>query len=204
MIVRSLAMVSAAGLAASSFGLILGPGDNVPQALTGADVFSDSPTLLASNGPQGFNNASISGTVTSAVYLNGGGTLDFYVQVTVNSASADPVNRITLFNFGTYFTNVGYRTTAYGVFANAGTVQPATANRNSGTVGFNFNPTLGTSTTSRIMVIRTNATAYNQLGNVGVINGITENVVGFQPVPEPATLAGLGIATIALIRRRRR
>lgn len=194
----------------SAMALDLLPGGRVgrgtPAAPGDLTIFVDSPTLLDTFSG-GFSNPSINGTVTSAVYLNDVGTLDFYVQVTVG-ADSDPLGRVTLFNYVNFLTNVGHRLDAYGPFASIGTVDPNEANRNASgtTVGFDYD--LGTTglnpgLTSYTMVIRTDATDYT-MGNVAVINGVSDNVRGFAPVPEPASLAALGVGALALLLRRRK
>lgn len=182
-------------------------GRNSTEAPGQLTVFSDSPTLVAST-TTNFSNASIFGTATTAVYLNSLGTLDFYVQVS-NGAGSDPIHRISLFNFAGYTTDVGYRTDAYSPFSIAGTLAPSEANRNlaGSVVGFDFDPDpvngFNSGVTSYTMVVRTNATEYTT-GNVAIIDGISANAAGFAPVPEPASMAVLGIGALALLRRRRR
>lgn len=196
-------------LAAAAMAIDLPPGGHVgrgtPDAPGVITIFSDSPTLLDSF-TGGFANPSINGSITSAVYLNGQGTLDFYVQVSVGALS-DPINRVTLYDFSGFTTDVGHRLDAYGPFAIAGTIDPNEANRNASgsVVGFDFDlgdAGLNQGTTSYTLVVRTNATAYDW-GNVAVINGVSDNVRGFQPVPEPATMAVIGIGVLALLRRKR-
>jgi hypothetical protein len=182
-------------------------GRNTLEAPGFLTVYTDTPTLLDSV-TTGFSNPSIQGSVTCGVYLNELGTLDFYVQV-INDTSSDPINRITLYDFSGYTTDVGYRTDALAPFVSPGTKAPDEANRNEAgsVVGFDYDVNWETGFNSGVtgytVVVRTNATEYTT-GNVAVINGISENLAGFAPVPEPTTLAVVGLGAIDLLRRRRR
>ncbi|HWA82847.1 MAG TPA: hypothetical protein VG820_05420, partial [Fimbriimonadaceae bacterium] len=124
----------------TAWGTSLDPGGRAGRGTADAPgdltIFADSPALLDTFSG-GFANASINGTVTSAVYLNDLGTLDFYVQVTVGESS-DPIGRVTLYNFAGFLTDVGHRLDLYGPFTTTGTIDPSEANRNvsGSTVGF--------------------------------------------------------------------
>ncbi|HVT11094.1 MAG TPA: PEP-CTERM sorting domain-containing protein [Fimbriimonadaceae bacterium] len=206
---RTLLVAVAAFGASTAWGTILDPGGRAgrgtPDAPGDLTIFADQPAMLDTFSG-GFANASINGTVTSAVYLNSLGTLDFYVQVTVGESS-DPIGRVTLYNFASFLTDVGHRLDAYGPYVSIGAIDPSEANRNASgsTVGFDYDlgaTGLNPGTTSYTMVVRTDATEYT-FGNVAIINGVSDNVRGFAPVPEPASLAILGVGILALLRRKR-
>jgi hypothetical protein len=159
-----------------------------------------------------------SGILRSAVYRNPTGTIDFYYQVFNNLASVTALSRESDTSFDSFQTFVAFRTDVSGLTGTTFTtptsgIIPVTADRDASatTVGFNFVPvTPGTKippgTTSAVLIISTNATAYAP-GNAEVIDGGTVTVASFQPssgVPEPATLAmiGGGLLALAAIRRR--
>jgi len=167
------------------------------------------------------------GTLRSAVYRNNlNNQLDFYYQFTNNASSVDSVSRITMTNFGAFTSNVGFtsqdidgasgNTGPAGTanFSQTGTMQaPSLANRPSqGTLGFNFGNGIVTSDminageTSRILVIRTNATNYNN-GSTSTINGAVSTYQTFAPtaIPEPGTYAlmGAGLIALGLVRRKK-
>lgn len=172
-------------------------------------------TLLASLvSPYSFvtTAGTTSGTLTSAVYRNSTGTLDFYYQVASSANSATAIARETDTNFQGFQVSTGFRTDAVGPFV-AGTVTPITADSNLSVtvVGFSFNPPdsnkIGAGLTSDILVISTNATNF-VAGNASVIDGGTQTVAAFQPtagVPEPGTmlLMGAGMLGLAFINRKR-
>jgi MYXO-CTERM domain-containing protein len=167
----------------------------------------------------------IVGFVTSAVYQNASGFLDFYYQVintTAPGGTNTSISGLAAFNFGSASTAVGFYTSAApfgGVFANPfgffhhGT-NPRSADRsaNGNVVNLWFGPPWGSvridaGETSSIMMIATNATTFGS-GWATVQNGgpaSTDTVRSFQ-VPEPmsAALALLGFAVLAGAGARRR
>lgn len=211
MVFKIHAVIAASLVAAMSQAILLPPGGRVgrnnataPGVLT---VFTDTGTLIAQNTGT-FSTSSINGTVTSAVFRNTDGMLDFGFQLTAG-ANSDPIHRITLYNYGNFTTDIGYLTSLFTPWTTVGTVLASEANRsaNGSVVGFDYDPStttgLNAGTTTFAMIVRTNATQFTT-GNVGVIDGVTANVSGFAPVPEPASLAVLGIGALSLLRRRRR
>lgn len=196
---------------ASAQAILLVPGARVgrntveaPGVLT---IFTDTNLTLMASNSMAVNGASgtVSGTLRSAVYMNAGGTLDFYYQYS-NDLGSDPIHRLTMSSFRNFTTDVGYRLTAIGQFT-AGTVIANEANRNTSgsVVGFDFDTpvSIPPGSTTTTLVIRTNANQWGP-GFASVINGSATTVASFAPVPEPATFAALGLGAMALIRRRRR
>jgi hypothetical protein len=162
------------------------------------------------------------GTVTSAVYQNAAGFLDFYYQVVNTTAPglSNSISGIAGHNFQSLSTSVGFYSNASvfgGVFASpfgfgpSGThVRSADRSADGNFVNMWFGPPWGSSNinpgeTSSIAMIATNATSFS-LGWATVQNGgpaSTDTVRAFQ-VPEPmsGTLALLGFAVLAAARRR--
>jgi hypothetical protein len=185
--------------------VLVNPGDTVfPGNATGAAP----GTLLASiTGPFSTSLGSTSGTYVSAVFSEGGGTLDFYYQLVSSSNSIDGIARATDTNFAGFLTQVGFRTDGGsllgGLFTN-GTVPPVTADRGFGgdVVGFNFQPPVSAEIlpgqTSLVFVISTNATNFTS-GNLSIIDGGVVTVSAFAPaVPEPESIGLLAIGLLVL------
>ena len=197
---------------------VLVPGGTVvPEVLTGP-----AGTLLAAATNLPFDTGDVMGTLTAAVVRNAGGTLDFYYQVTNDGASIDSLSRNTNSTFAglagpVYTTSVFYREDTGGLAdfsdGDAGAT-PLTADRGltARVVGFNFLSLPGATgidpgETSRILVIRTNATIFIP-GISSVIDGGVDSVDTFAPssVPEPASLVLLSsaFAAAAYVTRNRR
>jgi len=147
--------------------------------------------------------STVSASGQELVYRTGSGTLDFFIQITNNAGTADPLSSVDALNFGGFTTAVGYaipRTAAQA---------PTDANRSGGVgnvVNFDFLSAGAPSLTGRSywLEIDTNATTFGG-GVVGVIDQGTASMLAFAPTPEPATtgiVAG-ALALMALVSRRR-
>ncbi len=138
------------------------------------------------------NIAGGAGTLTSEVWRETSGTLDFVYEVT---PTADDADRVTVTNFAGFITYVGTNT----AIAGAGTIAATTADRETSgsTIGFNFlgNP-VDPGESSQWLVVETNAFNYTS-GFVAVIDGGASTTVGFSPttapIPPSALLLGSGL-----------
>ena len=203
---KSLCILAAAGLLFGIFGVstasatLIGTVPVTPGGIVIPGFTSGAPgTLLASqSAPFVSTLGTDSGTLTSAVYQESGGTLDFYYQVS-NSLTApncggagqpgcDPISRETNTSFTGFQTALGFRTdggSLGGPFVN-GSVPPLGGDRNSvgNVVGFDFNLSnpVEPGMVSDVLVISTNATHF-ALGNSSVIDGPfsepTDLIAGF-------------------------
>ena len=184
------------------------PGTSVVPGLVSATI--DPGTLLADES-EFFSVAGVfSGTLTSAVFMESGGTLDFYYQIENDSTSADPIASETDANFTGFSTATGFlndATVLEGVFVD-GTISPVAANRDIGgdTVGFSFLPIGGLpgiapGDTSNVLAISTNATTFEN-GTASIIYGghriMVDTYAPLQAVPEPVYVPLLGGALLAL------
>ena len=219
---RTSLLVVCLGLAASSAmattltgTVVVTPGSTVFPGLVSAAP----GTLLASLvSPYSFSTTAgtTSGTLTTAVYRNSSGTLDFWYQVANSASSATAIARETDVNFANFLTALGYSTSSFGPFA-TGTVAPITGDSSSlgpgSTIGFTFGPQdsfkIAPGQTSFAFVISTNASLFTN-GNASIIDGGTQTVAAFEPlagsqvgVPEPSTLVLLSTAILGSIARRR-
>lgn len=149
-----------------------------------------SETLLASTSSV-FSNTALDGSDEMAVYLELGGTLDFYVQVALASDSNDGITEIDASGFQNALADMGYRSdgsTAGGGGFVDGSVIPTSVSR--GTSGdpvtwdvVGLNP----GDTSTVLEVKTNATKY-AAGELEITNGgNTVEEPGFAPVLTPVS-----------------
>jgi len=215
----SLALVGVMAATPSARATVPAPGgtsttiSTTPLAgLTFVDQFSAAPAPIA---PPGGVTQIIFGTYQEWVYRNAAGNLVFMEQVKL-AAVSEAVQRLTVSGYAGFTTDVSYISpnalatdvppTAFtdGIVPNAGAGasvidrSPAPGN----VVGFDFavtNITAGTN--SVVLVITTNATAYNRSGVLSVIDGGSSSNPTFAPtvVPEPSSLALAGIGALGLI-----
>ena len=171
------------------------------------------------NIPSG-TSGNIVGWLTSAVYQNAQGFVDFYYQITNSTAGTNPdlsISGLTGFNFGGSSTSVGYYSDASvfgGLFASptAGVVpQSADRTADGNMVTLWFGPPWGNKVfpgqVSSILQIATNATNWGS-GFATVQNHGVATVNSFQvsPVPEPEIYAmmGIGLGLLGWVRRRKK
>ena len=168
--------------------------------------------VVASTGPVPFATGSFTGVAISEVIAGdpanpfGPGFLTFTYRVVNTDADATPTNivRVTMSEFDAFLTDVSYLPAAFP------SVAPTSVERDAlgDVIGYNYtNPPLGLGQIapgrdSSLLVVQTNAPAFRP-GLLSVINGTTATVGSFAPIPEPAALGLLGVAGLALVRRRR-
>jgi hypothetical protein len=179
------------------------------------DVFTGQPvgTLLASEITP-FSISGAQGTLDSEVYEELGGTVDFYYQINVTTAT-DPILYNNDFGFTGYTTDIGYRTDGAslsgGVFVD-GTNIPDSLFRATDRVAFEFPVTaIAAGESSTVLEIKTDATSFTSASAL-VSNDSQESsdLATFGPfgpiasTPEPASILQVagGLIAIVLFRRR--
>ena len=203
------------GLASNASAAILAPGGAIVAPAEPEPTFA---AVLASTGPVPFVTPTFSGTVISQVLIGdvlnpfGAGFLTFTYRIVNTDADATPTNivRITMSEFDAFLTDVSFKSGGLSPFAPAPMVSPTSIERDAtgDVIGYNYtNAPLGLGqlppgSESSLLVIQTNAPDYRP-GFVSVIDGFTATVGSFAPIPEPGALGLLGVAGLALARRRR-
>lgn len=169
-------------------------------------------TLLASNSVP-VATATFAGLASSAVYRNVAGFLDFYYQF-ADTGGLDNLGRLSFFNYDNFTTNVFVildGSLLGGSFLN-GLVNPVSVQRGASlttnAIGYDYAPGFVAGSTSRALLIRTNATNFMP-GTFSVIDGSTSTTASFAPaaaVPEPETYALFmaGLAAVGFMARRRK
>jgi len=182
----------------------LAPGGTVVPGIVAA-----SPGTLLASLIQPLSGG-FTGTLTTTVFREAGGTLDFYYQISISAGGG--VFFLTTTNFTGSATAVGFRPDGAsipgGLFVN-GTILPTLVGRNlaGSLVDFEF-PPIPPGFTSAVLVISTDATTFTTgsitLGAPGA--HFTGSGFAPAPVPEPATvlLLGTGLAAVAAKVRKRR
>ena len=200
---------------------ILSPGGSSPVAASAFGTPVTGP-FLASTGLQPFTatnslgQTTITGEYAATVYADPSnsfcaGCLDFFVVVESNTTSTDDIERITLANFGSFLTNVGY---SIGPGSPPSGIDPATVDRSStgNVIGFNFSnlPGVPPGDETSVLEIQTNATTF-MTGTLQIIDSSVASVNAFEPcgvVPEASsismTLLGGLLLGIGFMGRRRR
>jgi hypothetical protein len=210
--------------AAPAAAAVLVPGSTgvAPEAFN----FSTQGLLLASDTDAG-TAFTFSAEFRQAVYQNTLGTLDFYFQVDRTGAGSLRDEEIRSFTVSAFD---GFTVDAFvaagdpdgpGIFTAANNPTLANGTPSGSTTTFGRSPSGNVLTTefgangltgsqdSATYIFRTNATAFNNLGTFGVIDGSTLQGLTYMPVglvPEPATWAMmlLGFGAIGYSMRRRK
>ncbi len=200
--VNVLAVVAVMAVASSVWATPLVPPQEVfnPTATTGVAPWGSSMTLLA-NTTSSYAAGSLSGTLTSQVYREAGGTLDFFYQVT--STSSHPALHISVPGFGSATTNV--------YFVTDPTILPSAAASSLGTVGYSdfyridpdvvggdWGPTGLANATSYWLVVQTNATSYGSTTAL-IQDGAQASAASFAPAPLPSSLALFATGAVSLV-----
>ncbi len=205
-----------------------------PQVPVFEVVIPEAGSIRLDSMRQGFNftfnngNQFTNGSVSSAVFQRTNGFLDFVYQIDVTSASGDNpstvgvveggVTAINITDFTDFITDAGFESDDIdGAETNfsVGSLRPFRAGRPSeGGIQFTFNASgdgdISTGERSRVLVIRTDATAFG-FGTGAVSAQAAGNVLVFAPtaavvVPEAGTLAlllpGVALGVVAAKRRR--
>jgi hypothetical protein len=152
-------------------------------------------TFLASQTSSFQFPGTFSGTYSSAVYMNSGGTLDFYFQASIDSGSAN-ITPVTLGDFTGTPADMGYRTDGSAIGGGPfvdGSQIPSDVTRatNGGSVAWGFaGPSavnmLSAGTTSMVLEVKTKATDYSPGGEVVFTSGSDRDLQGvFEPSVTP-------------------
>lgn len=199
-----------------SFAVILKYGQSVPARAQSNSV--DGIHLTTSRVP--FMTASFGGILTSSVYQddrsNPFGGLTFTYQLETFAESRTPIRRMTLDGFISYLVDTSFE-------ANSNTLAPSIVDRHvaGNVVGFSFSSPnlqsrgLANGVRSSLVVIRTDALGYTYRiatvsnGAVAAVNAIgpagrptVRSAVSV--VPEPVSLGGVVLASVAVVAVRRR
>ena len=164
----------------------------------------DGPTFSAPT----FSGSLDSAVVQETLLDNPLGGLSFAYRIENNPDNGLPpaetaIKRLSLLGFGGFSTDVLQEPDPTN--APPATSPAATADRDStGTVvSFNFKvpDPIDPGQSSTVVIVRTDATSYT-FGEAFILNGGAVTVGAYVPVPEPAALSLLGVAGLALLRRR--
>lgn len=201
---RALVVLGITSIAAASQAVLLPPGGTVIPApsgpVPGGTVIGSLVSPFAVPGV-------FSGTVSTAVYAgdptNGLGGLTFLYRIINDPGSSHSIGRTTLNGFGLFQTDVSWMPGS--MRAPALIDRPLPGDR----LGFSFfnfgGPPTGLILPGEVsyVVVRTDAPSFT-FNTGAVIDGDVATVDILSPVPEPATMAVVGLGFAALARRRRK
>lgn len=216
--------------AALLFTLILAPSSQA--SLTGLSLIAagtsgfpgnattDAPGTLIADETEAYSFSTSAGTdsgnVISAVFMEAGGTLDFYYQIVAGGGSSTAISAESNVDFGTVAVELGFRTDGSSLpsgvpgpnlFVDGDAINGVPGTVSLDTTGavttFTFVPPgigIAGGDTSVVLVVSTDATTYAN-GNVNLISGQAGETTAFQPgslVPEPASFLLLGAGLLAI------
>lgn len=181
--------------------------NSIPQiSRTEAEFTREATASTPVIGRDADGNTTFTGTFSTVVYRKNG-RLVFFYTFTNDATSTDAVERISLSSFAGFDTAVETGLTNGQVLAST-----ASRSMNGNVVSFGYAPgsaygSIMPGTSSRYVNVYTNATTY-KIGSAQFLSSGVATVPTFVPlssaVPEPASIAAIGIGVAALLRRRRR
>jgi len=184
----------------------LAPGGVVTPVPAVVGFPNDLGTVIASEqfdftGLDVFNNVVFEGYLFSNVIQQGNGNLVFGYILGNKSESKDSLGRLSITDFSGFTTSVAQGTPWNPPYV---PVDLATRSSNGRVVSFDWLTGVQPGVEARFVYVFTDAKHYTD-GSASVIDGGIANVATYAPaaVPEPTSIAALGLGAAALIRRRR-
>ncbi len=214
------ALIATIALAAPAYATPVLPGETVSPSVLGGNpgTFVEAIQDQAFVGRDASGVIAFTGHLTSAVYRNAAGLLDFYFQVVDDATSPGGISSLVLTPFGTalsaivWAADVGYRPDGNsmlfdGLFVH-GSEAPDSISRsrlavnNGQSIGFNFGVSdslISPGETSYVLVVRTNQVSFAPAGGGTISGGSAGDAAAPETTPEPMTLMLLGSGLLGLV-----